>query len=77
MLCWVRPERQERPQETLRFQREIRLPAQTSPHLLQPCLSCIKIFQLSALKLQLNRSNLRLSQEQRAVAALQQTPLTT
>lgn len=44
---------------------------------LQPWLSCVKIFQLSALKLQLNCSNLRLSQEQRAAAALQQTPLTT
>lgn len=53
------------------------LPVKTTLHLLQPCFSCIKILQLGALKLQLNCSNLRLSQEQRAVAALQQTPLTT
>lgn len=57
--------------------KDTQLPAKTPPSLLQPWLSCIKIFQLSALKLQLNCSNLRLSQEQRAAAALQQTPLTT
>lgn len=47
----LRSERQGRPEQTPCLRREIQLPAKISLHLLQPCLSCIEIFQLSALKL--------------------------